>query len=63
MTYELHMILHCKYYDNQRKKLLPELNNEIIKSLKFFEILNNLNEQKTRKIVAMIHIIASKNHM
>ena len=59
----LPMILHCKYNDNQRKKLLAELNNKIIKSLKFFEILNNLNEHKTRKIVAMIHITASKNHM
>lgn len=58
-----HLLVHCNYYDKERKKLIPELNQDDNRSSIFFNLMNNLNEAKARKVVILIHIIASNNHV
>ena len=53
------MLVYFQYYCEQRKKLIPELDQDDNLSSTFYNLLNNLNETKARKIVIMIHIIAS----
>ena len=57
----IHMLVYCTRFRHQRQKLLPELNQEDNLTSGFFNLLNNLNEAKTRKIVILIHIIAAEN--
>ena len=51
-----HSIINCEKFNNYRGQLVPDIFNSTMDN-GFFQLLNELNEPKARKIVNFVHII------